>query len=414
MGVRKPSVVVLTTLYPNSVQSRHGIFVEERLRSLVATAAVSARVIAPVPWFPFKHSCFGHYADFAAVPGRERRHGVEVLHPRYPVIPKVGMTLAPILMATCVMPVLKRMLAEGCDFDVIDAHYFYPDGVAAAMMGRRLNKPVVITGRGSDINVFPEFHTPRKQIVNAARQAAAVNTVSRALKSRLVDLGVDDDKVTTLRNGVDLARFAPVPRENARAGLELSSIGRAGQVWLSVGNLIELKGVHIAIEALARVPDAILMVAGRGPDEPKLRSLANHYGVDQRVCFLGLVQHDDLPRYFNAADVLVVPSQSEGMPNVVLEAMACGTPVVATAVGGIPELLTVPEAGRLMAERSVEALIEAMTELMDDYPDRQATRAHAQYFGWTSTTNGQLDIFRRIVADKDTDSTVGRPESGRQ
>lgn len=403
-------LLVLSSLYPNSIQTRHGVFVEERLRSLVASGAIQARVIAPVPWFPFKHARYGRYADFAAVPARETRHGIEITHPRYPVIPKIGMSLGPALLAAFVMPAMKRMLADGYDFDVIDAHYFYPDGVAATRLGRRLGKPVVITARGSDINIFPQFRTPRKQIVDAAHQSATVITVSHALRDNLIALGVSHDKITTLRNGVDLQRFAPIARNAAAAGLEPVSFGSVGQdVWLSVGNLIKSKGVDIAVKAIAQVPDAILLIAGTGPEATNLRRLASSHGVDQRVHFLGLVPHDDLSKYFNAADVLVLPSESEGMPNVVLEAMACGTPVVATPVGGVPELLTVPEAGRLMSKRTPEALVAAVSQLMQDYPDPQATRAHANHFSWEETTQGQLAIFHRILAADGVDMTLKQP-----
>lgn len=390
-------ILVLTGLYPNSIQTRHGVFVEERLRSLLSTGEITARVIAPVPWFPFKHKRFGRYADFAAVPAREERHGIQIWHPRYLVVPRIGMTLGPSAMAKAVEPLIKRMFAENYDFDLIDAHYFYPDGVAAAKLAQRFHKPVVITARGADINKIPQFRVPRRQIMGAANRAAAIVTVSRALKSSLIELGVQAEKVTPLRNGVNLDRFVPVAQDKARIEVGCKSVNGNGRIWLAVGHLIERKGVHIAIEALAQASGATLLIAGTGPEEANLRNLASRCGVAERVRFLGHIEHDDLPTYFSAADVLVLPTGSEGMPNVVLEAMACGTPVVATSVGGIPELLTVPEAGRLMTERTPDALIAAVTDLMQDYPDRHATRIHANRFDWEETTQGQLSLFRQIL-----------------
>ncbi|MEO8747434.1 MAG: glycosyltransferase family 4 protein, partial [Rhodanobacter sp.] len=124
-------LLVFTSLYPNAEQPQHGIFVEERLRHLVASGLVTATVVAPVPWFPFRHRRFGRYARFARVPAYEQRHGIRIEHPRYPVIPKFGMGVAPSLMYRALLPVLRRHLANGNGFDLIDAHYFYPDGVAA-------------------------------------------------------------------------------------------------------------------------------------------------------------------------------------------------------------------------------------------------------------------------------------------
>lgn len=392
-------ILVLTSLYPNSIQTRHGVFVEERLRSLLSTGEITARVIAPVPWFPFKHPSFGRYADFASIPTREVRHGIEILHPRYPIIPRIGMTLGPTFMAMTVAPVIKQILAQGYDFDLIDAHYFYPDGVAAVKLARRFNKPIVITARGADVNRIPEFAIPRRQILSAARQAAAIITVSRALKNSLVELGADQEKITSLRNGVDLDRFAPTDRNKARSEINDVGAGRK-HIWLAVGHLIERKGMRFAIEALIEASDVALLIAGTGPEEARLRSLAISCGVADRVHFLGHVEHDDLPMYFSAADVLVLPAGSEGMPNVVLEAMACGTAVIATAVGGIPEVVQEPIVGSLMRDRTAAAVMaawQAVCEYGIDQEQRDARRSYAQHFSWSETTMGQLALFHHIL-----------------
>ena len=155
-------ILTFSTLFPNTEKPGHGIFVETRLRHLVASGQVEARVVAPVPWFPLSHPRFGNYAQFAKVPAAETRSGIAVLHPRYPVIPKVGMNLAPALLAAGARASVARMIDEGYDFDLIDAHYFYPDGVAAAMLGKYFNKPVVITARGSDITQIPAYRLPRR------------------------------------------------------------------------------------------------------------------------------------------------------------------------------------------------------------------------------------------------------------
>lgn len=398
-------ILVLTGLYPNSIQTRHGVFVEERLRSLLSTGEATARVIAPVPWFPFKHPSFGRYADFASIPAREVRHGIEILHPRYLVIPRIGMTLGPTFMVMAVAPVMKQMLAESYDFDLIDAHYFYPDGVAANRLGRKFGKPTVVTARGTDVNTIAKLRVPGRQIVRASQQLDAVVTVSKALKRTLVELGVRELGITTLRNGVDLTRFAPTARDQVRAELNVT-----GPIWLAVGNLIELKGMHLAIEALASVPDGTLLIAGKGSEEGNLHALAERSGVANRVRFLGLVAHADLPRYYSAADALILATRSEGMPNVVLEAIACGTAVIATAVGGIPEVIEEPTAGVLMDSRTSEAVVAAWHKLCEyglGRVQRDARRHYAQHFSWSETTQGQLALFRRILDDNGTsDRTV--------
>jgi teichuronic acid biosynthesis glycosyltransferase TuaC len=390
---RKIHLLVLASLYPNAAQPRHGIFVEERLRHLVDSERMTATVVAPVPWFPFRHRRFGAYAAFAAVPAHEERHGIRVAHPRYPVIPKVGMNIAPFLMYSALLPVLQKMLAGGADFDLIDAHYFYPDGVAATLLGAALEKPVVITARGSDVNLIARHRRPGRQIRRAANRAAAVVAVSRALKDKLIALGAEAEKITVLRNGVDLDRFEPRDRGEIRARLALT-----GPVWLAVGNLVESKGVHLTLAALANVADAMLLVVGQGPEEARLHQLADRLGVAERVRFLGTLAHEDLCDYYNAADAMVLASSREGMPNVVLESLACGTPVVAAPFDGVTELLDVPEAGEIAGERSSDAIAAAWRRLRDRAPQRADTRRHAASLDWAQTVSAQCALYEKVLS----------------
>ncbi|MEO7073571.1 MAG: glycosyltransferase family 4 protein [Rhodanobacter sp.] len=384
-------LLTFTSLYPNAVQPRHGVFVEERLRHLTATGRVAATVVAPVPWFPFRHRRFGTYSAYAKVPAREQRYGIDISHPRYPVIPKVGMTIAPYLMYRALLPVLRKLQATGAGFDLIDAQYFYPDGVAAARLGAALGKPVVITARGSDVTWIPRNRRARRHIQWAARNAAAIITVSQVLKDVLVGLDVDPGKVTVLRNGVDLDRFAPLDRVAIRKNLDL-----AGPVWLTVGNLVELKGVHLAIAALASVPDVTLLIAGDGPQGHNLRDLVTQLGLDARVRFLGTIPHAELSEYYNAADALIQASSREGMPNVVLESMACGTPVVAAPFAGAGELLTTPDAGEIAVERSADAIAAAWLRLRGRAPTRAATRQVATQLGWQPVVDAQCALYTRV------------------
>lgn len=387
-------ILSFTTLYPNAAQPSHGVFVEQRLRHLAATGEVQARVIAPIPWFPSGLPIFGRYARYAGVPRMEMRHGLEIRHPRYPLIPKIGMGAAPYLLS-CVKPSLQRLREEGFDFDLIDAHYFYPDGVAAAILGRALGRRVVITARGTDINMIPRYRLPRRLICWAADQAAAIITVCQALKDALQELGVPGSKITVLRNGVDTRLFHPVDRMAERARLGLS-----GVVLLSVGLLIERKGHDLAIRALRELPDSTLLIAGEGAEKRNLVALARSTGVEDRVRFLGAVPQPDLKRYYSAADALVLASSREGWANVLLESMACGTPVVATSIWGTPEVVAAPEAGVLAEDRNPAALAAAVRRLLEACPDRGATRRYAERFGWEETTRGQIALFRGVLGGK--------------
>lgn len=385
-------ILTFTTLYPNAIKPQHGVFVENRLRHLLKSGRVEARVVAPVPWLPSENRMFGNYADLAGVPMREQRHGIFVDHPRYPVIPKIGMSVAPLLLYRAAKRHIDRLIREGVEFDVIDAHYFYPDGVAAAMLGRQFNKPVTITARGSDINLIAGYALPRRMIKWAAETADGVASVCEALKHRMSEIGIQNDKIRVLRNGVDLEMFHPVAdREKLRERL-----GLTGFTLLLVGNLIPRKSHDLVIKALVDIPDAKLLIAGEGPEEVALRRLSARLGVGGRVQFLGSVPHERLIEYYNAADILVLASSREGWANVLLEAMACGTPVVASNVWGTPEVVATAEAGLLMQERNPRALVNTVRKLRSSLPDRHETRAYACLFSWEATTLGQIEMFQSI------------------
>lgn len=385
-------LLVFSSLYPDATRPRHGIFVETRLRHLLTTGGIEASVIAPVPWFPFSNAVFGAYAAYARVPEQESRNGITVYHPRYLSLPKIGMSLAPWFMARAGLRITRKLRGRGERFDVIDAHYFYPDGVAAALVANRLGVPLVITARGSDLNVLPNYRVPRTWIRWAAQQATHLVTVSRALKKRLLGLGMPEGKVTVLRNGVNTELFSPVDRDAVRTNLELS-----GHVLLSVGNLVPAKGHDLAIHALARIPGAQLVIIGEGVDRSRLQSLVSDLELAGRVRFVGNMLQSELRDYYGAADVLLLASEREGWPNVLLEAMACGTPVIAAEVGGTPEIVAAPEAGLLLPTRDADALAAAIEHLRCHAPDRAATRRYAESFGWQETSAGQRQIFEHVM-----------------
>ncbi|MGE5384598.1 MAG: glycosyltransferase family 4 protein [Betaproteobacteria bacterium] len=386
--------LLFSTLYPSVARPVHGIFVETRLRELLASGSVETRVVAPVPWFPWRGERFGEYGQYAATPLEEVRHGIAIHHPRYFLPPKIGMNLAPYFIARAALPVARRMIEEGFDFDLVDAHYYYPDGVAAAMVARELGKPLVVTARGTDLNLIPQYPRPRRLILETAAQAAASVGVCKALMDVLADLGATPEKLHVLRNGVDLERFRPVGRQAAREQLGLEP----GRILLSVGHLIERKGHHVAIAALPSLPsDVRLIVIGSGPERSRLEALAGSLGVTNRVYFAGQIANEALKWWYSAADALVLCSSREGWANVLLEAMACGTPVVATNIWGTPEVVSGPHAGELMESRTPQALVAAFDRLWARYPAPEAVRRHAEGFSWAATTAGQLEIFRRVI-----------------
>lgn len=351
--------------------------------------------MAPVPWFFSTDPRYGEYARMAKTPKRETHNSIDVHHPRYLLPPKVGMNTAPLTLAMGALPALKQLIAEGYDFDVIDAHYYYPDGVAAALLARYFKKPFTVTARGSDINLIANYPIPRKWMRWASERAAASIGVSAALTNAMQQLGMPTTSLCTMPNGVDLNLFRIHPRARARTELGWPQ----GPTLLSVGNLVENKGHHIAIESLTRLPAFRLVISGEGPQRQTLEQLANELDVSSRVMFLGRVDQARLAICYSAADILVLPSSREGWPNVLLESMACGTPVVATQVGGIPEIVNSARAGRLIADRTASSLADGVGALWQDMPGRAEVRLIAQARSWQSTTDAQLTLFDQITSE---------------
>ena len=385
-------ILVYTTLFPNSVNPQHGIFVETRLRELVARHDIDARVVAPVPWFPSPNPRFGQYAAFARVPAREERHGLTVEHPNYLVLPKVGMHIAPRLLALGSAAAIRHVRQSGFDFDFIDAHYLYPDGVAAARIARRLDRPLVLTARGSDVNVIGHYPSALARMLAAADVAQAIIAVSSALRTKMISLGFDERKIVVLRNGVDMSRFVLPAGEPDRFGLpsELRLIG-------FVGNLVPVKGVDLILEALREMPGAGLVVAGDGALRTALQRKAQELGVAERTRFLGRLAQPDLVRLYGAIECLLLASHSEGWPNVLLEAMACGTPVAVVPIPGMEEIVAGPVAGAIALRRQPAALANAVREVLGRGLPRASVRRYAAGYSWEATAAGLNELFTRIV-----------------
>ncbi len=393
-------ILTVTSLWPNAAQPNHGVFVENRMARVHATGHAEVTVIAPVPWFPSANPMFGSYAAFAQVPAREERGGIRIEHPRYGTIPKIGMRAQPSLYHAALARCARRLIAQTGPFDLIDAHYFYPDGVAAARLAAELGLPLTITARGTDINLIPQSSpAAASAILAAAAQADASITVCEALRAEMIELGADGSKIHALRNGVDLDSFCP-PKQDRAALKTAIDVPSDAPLAVSVGGLVERKGHHLTIDAVAAQPGIHLLIAGGGPEEGALNARIASLGVEDRIRLTGPLPHAKLADFYGAADLSVLASSREGWANVLLESMACGTPVVATDVWGTPEVVAAPEAGRL-ASRDAISLGANIAALLADLPDRDATRAYAEGFSWDDTVESVLQVFERAVAGRE-------------
>ena len=389
------NILTVSTLYPNSNDPKHGIFVHTRLKHLLNRYPdISAKVIAPVPWFPFSGKVFGEYGKYANVPEKEVIDGIEVYHPRYIVVPKVGMYITPYFLQLAIKKAVKQA-QKTFAVDVIDGHYFFPDGIAIQRTADALGLPFTCTARGTDINLIPSYPKARRMLNSVFQNAAHMMSVCQALKDEMKQLGVPDERVSVMRNGVDLALFTPSSNEEQIALKNTRNL-ETQHLVMSVGWLIERKGHHLIIEALPMLPDVTLAIAGSGPDLEKLRKQAEELNVANRVLFLGALSQPELNKWFQAADVSVLASSREGWANVLLESMASGTPVVATRVWGTPEVVQTPSAG-VLVERNPEDIARGLREILETEKTRSETRRYAEKFSWDETCKGLYDIFSNIA-----------------
>jgi teichuronic acid biosynthesis glycosyltransferase TuaC len=396
-GQLRMHILTLTTLFPNARQPFHAPFVRARMENFIRLHGFRWSVVAPVPWFPrlpFRVS--GKYDALARVPALEEDRGYPTYHPRYLVTPRVGMRRYGDWMAAGARKTVREIHARH-PIDLIDGHYVYPDGTAAVTLGEELGIPVVLSARGTDLNVFPDIPAVRPLIEENLRRCRTLICVSRDLKAKALALGMPEAKIAVIGNGVDAEKFRPGDRSAARKALGLS--GEA-PIFLSVGNLIEGKGFHLAIEALAGLPDkhALLYIAGQGPMRERLQALAATHGVADRVKLLGPVPNAQLPEWYRAADVFVLATAREGWPNVVTEAQACGLPAVATRVSGIPDIVTDPSLGLLVENRDAKSFQAAMEASLAKPWDRAGIAKAGRARTWEKVSEELLGVFTGAVA----------------
>jgi glycosyltransferase involved in cell wall biosynthesis len=386
-------ILSFSTLFPNKNQPHHGIFVKNRLEHLKSSYPdITLRMIAPVPYYP--NLGIKKYKHYINIPYHEIVDTIETYHPRYIVIPKIGMNITPYTLYSAGLKAVKNYIKHYGKPDILDSHYVYPDGIAATWIGEKLNIPTTMTARGTDINLIPHYRFPKKLILNAIDKCDAIITVCAALKDEIIHLGGDKNKIHTMRNGVDLIGFTPCDKNTSKQKYNLPLDKK---IIVSVGHLIERKGHHLIIEALKLLDENIhLAIAGSGELEQDLKQqvVANH--LQNRVHFLGALPHYDLKYVYSAANCMVLASSREGWPNVLLESMACDTPVVATKVWGSPEVVQNNHAGILIDERNSQSIAKGIEQLFSSMPVKGTTRIYAEQFSWDTTSKAQYELFNNL------------------
>lgn len=393
-----PRVLVLSSVFPNPRQPAFGVFIQERIRRVARRCEVE--VVAPLPWFPMNRLIRGD--RWSGIPAVETPSGMPPIHhPRFFCIPRYFKNLDGLLYTVSLLPFLRR-LRRRFPFDVIDAQFDYPDGVGGVLLAKALGCPVVVTLRGSIVRLA-SYPLHRPQLRWALRAADQVVSVSQSLKDTAMAIGVPGDHVRVISNGVDTARFFPVSRTDAREALGLP---RDRRVILSIGGLNEGKGHHHVIEILPallnRHPDLLYVIVGGGQPgntyRPVLERLIRDGHLESHVLLAGERAHDEIPRWMGAADLFCLATRSEGWANVLLEALACGRPVVSTRVGGNAEIVTADHLGTLVAYGDNAALERALVDALGRRWDPETLAAHARRHSWDVTADQVREELVRLAS----------------
>lgn len=373
-------ILTFTSLFPNGLDPNHGVFVYQRVAHLARIPGNTVQVVAPIPYVP-RILRGSRWQKFSQVPNRETFGGLDVYHPRYPLLPKVSMPLHGLLMFLGSFWQILALCKHN-RFDCIDAHYIYPDGFAAVLLGKLTGVPVIVSARGTDINLFPSFRSIRWLIRWTLKRVDGSIAVCTALKQAMLELDIPKLNVQVIGNGIDLERFQPVEQIAARNALALP---RDAQIIVSVGSLIPRKGYQFLIPAIASISpefsNLMLYVIGNGQFHQELQQLIARLHLQSRVFLVGNKPNEELRFWYSAADVSCLASSREGWPNVLLESMACGTPVVATRVWGAPEVISSTDLG-VLVEQSAPALSAGLRFALNKKWDRQTLIRHASARTW--------------------------------
>ncbi|HEX4403266.1 MAG TPA: glycosyltransferase [Polyangia bacterium] len=392
-------VSTVTTFFPHAADRHRGVFVENLVRAMRRRCEVD--VIAPVPFAPPLRAKPEWYRK-SQIPRRENIDGIDVEHPRFVVFPKAEV-LSGMMYAAGVLPALRRARDASPDL-IVHAHCAYPDGVGVALAARRLGIPYVVTAHGSDVNVYAERRTLRGQIRWALRGAAATIAVSRDLLAKVTRLLASSASSAPLVHipcaGFDPAVFRPRDRAAVRQTLGLAARAR---LVVFVGQLVPIKGIDRLVEAWRLLdvagrlgPDDRLVIIGAGRCGPALARQVGAAGIEARVVFAGALAQPIVAEWVGAADVLCLPSDNEGTPNVVVEALASGVPVVASHVGGVPELVTHERNGLLVPPRDPAALMTALAAALERRWDPEQIRATVAHATWEAIADRTIECLRGV------------------
>ena len=368
-------VLFLSNLYPNKEEPVRATFNRQKIAHLKGRCDIT--VVAPVSWFPFKQA---FCRKISRIPFKESIDGMDVYHPRVFYTPKSFRFLYGLFYYLSIRPFVEK-LRRDFDFDIIFCAWAYPDGLAAMKLAKTFKIPFVVLAHGSDVHFHTKSSLRRGLMKETFLKADRVIAVSNELKDRILGLGVPQEKVEVIYDGVDHELFR---REDKDAAKEKLGLPRGRKTALFVGNLVSVKGLRFLLSAVSRIKenDYTMHIIGGGYLERRLKDAVRALGLEDRVVFCGVRPHNEIPLWLNAAEFLCLPSLAEGLPDIIIEALSCGLPVVASRVGGVPEIINDERIGILVEPKDVKALAGAIRSALDKKWDKGYIQERSQRFSW--------------------------------
>jgi len=390
------NILFISSLFPNSLQLNRGVYSLQIVREMARFANV--RVVAPFPtlgMFSFIDS-IKKYRTNLPIPDIETIDSLTIYHPRYFAVPKMGF-LHPNTLYTTLKPLIRQIHAEWA-IDAVNSHWLFPDGVAVQRICATLGIPVMLTPLGTDLNSYLGFRFRRGQIRDSLIGADRVSLLNREMFRICEGLGVSPSRMVIIPNGVDTRKFNILDRSQCRKDVGLADDRK---IILFVGNLVPVKSVDTLFKAFAANSGALtasakLVIVGSGYLEMELKNLAASLKVSDYVTFIGTVKHESLPVWMNAADCLCLPSLSEGHPNVMMESLACGTPVVASSVGSVPDFID-SDTGFTIRPLDVEDLAAKLLACINTNYDRRGVRSRVAKYTWENCGNRYVEEITKIL-----------------
>jgi glycosyltransferase involved in cell wall biosynthesis len=385
-------LLILTDMFPSEEEPVSGVFVYELSKAVSYNNQVV--VIHPRLWNPLSMKSCKEKQKYPL-----HIHGMEIYRPKLFILPKGDrLFFRAFAFLIAALPLLGK-LRKTFPFDLIHAHMAGPAGFAAVFLGMVFGKPVIITAHGSDIHTFPKHFFLKRLVVFTLKRAAGIVTVSQSLKESISKMADFPGKISVIRNGVNHKEFFPIDTIAARERLGLPANRK---IILFIGSLIPVKGVDVLLHAFVYLNEKNihLLLVGKGPAEPELRVLTKKLHIESQVDFIGAKNHDEIPLWLNACDIFCLPSRHEGFPTVIVEAFACGRPVIATRVDGVPEAITNDTVGILVEPNNSEALASALNKALAKEWDYQAIAEYGKRFSWEVIAREYDDVFKDMVHKK--------------